>query len=62
MKIEIIENVSIRPVNTCFEDLRINRVKKYARRAMDVVEMNDTVILFFCILYILTLSNLSRLT
>ena len=62
MKIEMIKNVSITPAKTCFEDLRISRVKKYARRAMNVVEMNDTVILFFCILYILTLSNLSRLT
>ena len=60
IRLEIIKKVISRPANTCLDDPRTSLHIKYARRAINVVVVNDTVFLF-CILYILTLSNLPRL-
>ena len=43
----IIKSVISRPANTCFEDPRTSLEIKYAKIAINVEEVNDTVLFFF---------------
>ena len=61
MRLTIISNARNKPIYTCLAEVNIALDAKYVNRAINVV-MGNVKILFFCNLYILTLSNSSRLT
>ena len=51
----IIKREIRRPANTCLDDPRISLEIKYAKIAINVEEVNDTVLFFFYCLYINTI-------